>query len=197
MRSPECGRESNMHWTFPVLSPCSPPPASAPPDPGAQCQQKVTCQTDTRGNLGKGTPRGPRSTLWTCFLSAQQQRKQGLERGSKWKGEQGPHDWAESKVWGTRSRKSDTRCRVGPWKPIVRNFTLPPRAGIGNVYELFLIEKRAEEMVSAEKTWAPPSQPPWSPIWHWGGGPAGTCWSFLLASSPLCANPCFTFCPSR
>ena len=43
----------------------------------------------------------------------------------------------------------------GALKTHVRNFTLPPRAGIGNVYELFLIEKRAEEMVSAEKTWAP------------------------------------------
>ena len=55
---------------IPRSQPVLPPPASPPPDPGAQGQQKVTCQTDTPGNLGKGRPRGPRSTLWTCFLSA-------------------------------------------------------------------------------------------------------------------------------
>ena len=119
---------------IPRSQPVLPPPASPPPDPGAQGQQKVTCQTDTPGNLGKGRPRGPRSTLWTCFLSAQQLPKQevrgGRGRGPTWLGRM-------KRVVGGGSRKSDIRCGVGAWKPIISNFILPPRAGIGNAYELF------------------------------------------------------------
>ena len=106
MRSPECWWESNMHWKYPGLSLLSLPYPHhlqvLSPLPA-----EVTCQTDTPGSLGKGTHRGLRSTLWTCFLSAQRLPKQGLERGGKWKWEKGSHDWVEWKACGVGSRKSD------------------------------------------------------------------------------------------
>lgn len=196
MRRPECGRESNMHWKFPFLSPCSLPQPHPLQIPEPSASRRWPAKLIPRVTWGRARLGDPEALSELVFSLLSSSQSRGC-CGGKWKGEQGPRDWAERKVWGAGSRKSDTRCRVGAWKPILRNFTLPPRAGIGNFYELFLIGKRAGDGEQQRKHGPAPSQPRWSPTWRWGGGPAGTCWSFLLASSPSCANPRFTFCPSR
>lgn len=177
---------------IPLSQPVLPPP----PDPGAQCQQKVTCQTDTPGYLGKGTPRGPRSTLWTCFSLLSSSQSRGC-CGGKWKGEQGPRDWAERKVWGAGSRKSDTRCRVGAWKPILRNFTLPPRAGIGNFYELFFNRKKSRRWWAAEKTWARPKSASLVPNLALGWGPCRNLLEFSVSLLSLMCKPTLYLLPKQ
>ena len=85
----------------------------------------------------------------------------------------------------------------GPENPSLGASLYPQRQRLGTFMSFFLIGKRAGDGEQQRKHGPAPSQPRWSPTWRWGGGPAGTCWSFLLASSPWCANPRFTFCPSR
>ena len=141
---------------IPRSQPVLPPPASPPPDPGAQGQQKVTCQTDTPGNLEKGTPRGPRSTLWTCFLSAKQLAKQvGVE--GKWKGEEGPRDWAEWKGrWGAEAGSQTSGAEWGPENPSLVTSFYPQGQGLGMLMSFFN-RKKSRRWWVAEKTWAPKS----------------------------------------
>lgn len=197
MRRPECGRESNMHWKFPFLSPCSlsqPYPLQIP-EPSAS--RRWPAKLIPRVTWGRARLEDPEalSELVFSLLSSSQSRCWSV--GASGKGNRAHMTGQKEKSGGARSRKSNTRCRVGAWKPILRNFTLPPKAEIGNVYELFFNRKKSRRWWAAEKTWACPKSASLVPNLALGWGPCRNLLEFSVSLLSLMCKPTLYLLPKQ